>query len=56
MTDHSRRNDFVEGPQAATRFQNFMGRLLKVSKDEFKKREAAYKESRKAHRRKRKTA
>jgi hypothetical protein len=44
--------EYQEGPDAARRFEASMNRVLKVSKDELVKREAAYKKSqhrKKAH-------
>ena len=41
-TEHSHR----EGPEAVHRFEGTMERLLRISKEELAKREAAYKKSR----------
>ncbi len=40
-----------EGPEAAKRFERTMSRVLTVSKGELDKREAAYKKSRRAKKR-----
>jgi len=37
---------YIEGPQAARRFDRAMGQILSVPKDELAKREAEYQESR----------
>ncbi len=39
---------YHEGPEAAQRFEGVMKRVIGVSKDELTKREAAYKNSRRA--------
>jgi hypothetical protein len=43
--------DYHEGQDATERFQGAMNRLLKVSKEELAKREAAYQKSRARQRR-----
>jgi hypothetical protein len=40
--------EYHEGPDAADRFEDTLRRVLKVSKEELLKREAAYKKARKA--------
>lgn len=40
--------EYHDGPEAAERFKATMNRVLKVSKEELAKREAAYKKSRRA--------
>lgn len=44
-SDHGRA-EYHEGPVAATRFERVVNRVLKVSKEELSKREAAYQKSR----------
>jgi hypothetical protein len=43
---HAHRPQFHEGPEAAQRAESAMSRILKVSKAELTKREAAYQKSR----------
>ena len=40
-----KRVEIEEGPDASKRFESTMGRLLRVSKEELAKREAAYQET-----------
>lgn len=42
----SSRTDVHEGPDAARRFEETMGQVLRVPKDELAKREAAYQAAR----------
>jgi hypothetical protein len=44
-----------EGPDAARRFEDTLGRVLKVSKEELAKREAAYKKARRTAKTRRKS-
>ena len=44
------RTEYNEGPDAARRFERTMNRVLKVSKEELARREAAYQKSRRAAR------
>jgi hypothetical protein len=44
-SDHDRK-EYREGPEAGERFTRSMDRLLKVSKEELDRREAAYQKSR----------
>jgi len=48
MASEGNRKEYGEGPEAAERFNQTMTRVLKVSKEELTKREAAYKKSRSA--------
>ena len=41
--EHDKHN--LQGPEAAKRFEDNMSRLLKVSKEELARREAAYQEA-----------
>jgi len=47
MGQRKRPTQIEEGPDAAARFKDAMGRLLQVSKDELARREAAHREARK---------
>ncbi len=47
MASRPRRTVLQEGPDAARRFEDTMGRVLQVSKEELARREAEYQESRK---------
>jgi hypothetical protein len=47
MTARRDRKDYVEGPEAAWRFNYAIGRVLSVSKEELERREAEYQEARK---------
>jgi hypothetical protein len=47
MTLRDERGQFIQGPEAARRFETTMNRLLSVSKEELAKREADYREARK---------
>lgn len=47
MASRSKRTMIQEGPDAARRFEDTMGRVLQVSKEELARREAEYQESRK---------
>lgn len=48
MPSDRQRAEYREGPEAASRFNETMGRVLTVTKEELAKREAAYKKSRRA--------
>jgi len=48
LTTVKKTADYREGPEAADRFENALDRILKVSKEELAKREAAYQKSRRA--------
>jgi hypothetical protein len=48
MAPRKRRAEITEGSDAAWRFEHAMGQILRVSKEELERREAAYQESRKA--------
>jgi hypothetical protein len=45
--------EYHEGPEAARRFADALGRVLKVSKSELLKREAAWKRARQRQKRRR---
>jgi hypothetical protein len=46
MASGDDRKEHREGPEAADRFEGALNRLLRVSKEELAKREAAYQKSR----------
>lgn len=46
MASEDDRKEYREGPEAAERFNGTMNRVLKVSKEELTKREAAYQKTR----------
>ena len=45
MASKPKRAEYQEGPEAAWRFEHGMSRILRVSKEELAKREAAYQDS-----------
>jgi len=51
MASEDDRKNYREGTTAARRFEQTMGRVLKVSKEELTKREVAYQKSRRTKRR-----
>ncbi len=48
MSSDRARAEYREGPEAASRFNDTINRVINVSKVELDKREAAYKKSRRA--------
>jgi hypothetical protein len=47
MKSRKRVTEIQEGPDAATRFEHSLDRVLRVSKTELERRETAYRETRK---------